>query len=144
MRGLAVRDLISGYWVGAGALSNMGFYIPTSSAHTPMTELKFQRCSEFDHVCEGEAYLVKSCESGLMGEDYWMYAHDIEIPSIIYRSLSSNNKSAYVFDLVPISAEQQSFHLKSVSSQTWISVTGPRLTVNASKTTAAKLKFYYI
>lgn len=98
-----LKHSASQYWAGAAAFSNQGFEIPTCSAKSPAYPLVFAPCADFDHLCYGKAYRVQTTQPGLDGAEFWYYAKDIAIPSVIYRAMSPNNPMGYVFDMIPIS-----------------------------------------
>jgi len=127
-----VRHYLSNYWVGAAAISNQGFTLPTCAPQTEAFPLYFVPCPELDHVCRGRAYRIRSGQSGLDDADLFYNARDIAIPSIIYRDRSPNNPLGYVFDLIPVQGDV--FALRSLGNGHYVGrdcsrlVTRPQLT----------------
>ena len=70
MRALPMQHAASGHWVGAAALSNMGFYVPTSAAGTEIVPLNFLPCPELAPLCKGSPYRIQSTQVGLEAQAF--------------------------------------------------------------------------
>ena len=123
-----LQHVQTGHWVGAAALSNMGFHVPTCSATSPATPLHILKCPEFDQLCQGVAVRIQSTQRGLDRADLWMNALDVAIPSIIYRPRSPNNQMAFVYDLIE---HGESVLFKSLIDGKWLMSDGTRLLTTA-------------
>ena len=127
-----IKHYATDYWVGAAAISNQGMALPTCAPQSEAFPLYLVPCPEFDHLCRGRAYRIRSGQSGLDDADWFYNAQDIAIPSIIYRDRSPNNPLGYVFDLMPVQGEL--FALRSLSNAQYVArgcnrlVTQPKLT----------------